>query len=171
MKKVILLANCIASVAALSAKTKVTGSMDALIGAERVGLVLDFDKALYNGTAFQTFLNEQHLNAGDWKDIQYCDLYAAFVAGANKEFGKRIIGIQDFIKAPIYISVEPMEMTSTGSMKCGVYLHNADGSILGSTIMDSKGGKQGAWSTLLGEGFNDLGERFAKSMMKMQDDK
>jgi len=171
MKKVILLAICFASVVALSAKPKVTGSMDALIGAERVGLVLDFDKALYNGTAFQTFLNEQHLSAGDWKDIQYCDLYAAFVAGANKEFGKRIIGIQDFIKAPIYISIEPMEMTSTGSMKCGVYLHNADGSILGSTIMDSKGGKQGAWSTLLGEGFNDLGERFAKSMMKMQDDK
>ena len=50
-------------------------------------------------------------------------------------------------------------------------LYTDDGSILGSTIMDSKGGKQGAWSTLLGEGFNDLGERFAKSMMKMQDDK
>ena len=171
MKKAILLAICFASVMALNAKQKITGSMDALKGAERVGLVLDFDKALYNGTAFQTFLNEQHLNAGDWKDIQYCDLYAAFVAGANKEFGKRIIGIQDFIKAAVYISIEPMEMTSTGSMKCGVYLHSADGAIQGSTIMESKGGKQGAWSTLLGEGFNDLGARFAKSMMKMSEDK
>lgn len=171
MKKAIILAICFASVVALNAKPKVTGSMDALIGAERVGLVLDFDKALYNGTAFQTFLNEQHLSAGDWKDIQYCDLYAAFVAGANKEFGKRVVGIQDFIKAPIYISIEPMEMTSTGSMKCGVFLHSKDGAILGSTIMDSKGGKQGAWSTLLGEGFNDLGERFAKSMMKMNEGK
>ena len=167
MKKIILIALCAAAFISLNAKPKVNGSFDVLNDVKRIGMQFDFNRTLYDGTAFNTFLAEQKFSEGDWRDIQYCDLYAGFISAANINFGSRVIGIQEFIKAPYYILVCPGNMTSNGEINATIYLHKtSDDAVIASVELVGKGGKKGDWSSLLGEGFSNLGDNFAKFILK-----
>jgi len=167
MKKVFFLALCALAFVSVNAKPRTNGSFDVINGAPRVGIKFDFDRTLYDGTAFNTFLAEQKFSEGDWRDIQYCDLYADFVASANEVFGSRVMGIQEFIKAPYYILVCPGNMTSNGEIAATIFLHSAsDDAVIASVELVGKGGKKGSWSALLGDGFANLGVNYAKFILK-----
>lgn len=167
MKRAIIVFVCIFSV--LTTCFAADSSWSFLKGVKAIELEVDYHQAIINNMDEQEFIQyySQYISQENWYAASQKYWEGSFLNECSDQIHKKACRIGKVQDAKIKLLITLLSATDNGDLQVKItFINKENGSTLNTIEMNSKGGHFGGIISLISDGFEHLGEKVGKLLLR-----